>query len=230
MNNDKMLNPKAALALLAVVALCGFLLGGCDSDSTAPDDELPTLSQNDVINQAALTAVAVAAAANTIVTYSGPSKELYSYDFGPSSDIQGTVNLDYYLGGAGGTSSTFALGDYCHMWTPEPAGLTMDLDTGGGAALSFDVVASIVQAQDTATIAVGSSGTFTSGDYSSSFTFFDLVVTTADYPTSGSMSFSGGAHTVTVTYDGDNTASLEITGEGTWSVNLDDGTITPPLT
>jgi len=46
-----------------------------------------------------------------------------------------------------------------------------------------------------------------------------------DYPTSGTLTFTNEGITGTVTFDGDNTASLTV-GEMTWSVELNDGSLT----
>ena len=55
----------------------------------------------------------------------------------------------------------------------------------------------------------------------------NLVVTDSDYPTSGSVEVSAGGFDMIVTFDGDHTAMLTIDGEGTWLVDLNDGTLLP---
>lgn len=223
MSNLK-LNLKTCLTLVALLALAA-MLAGCDSDSTAPQDEIPTLTQDGAAQQAAIVAMAVASAAPEIVNYDDAGKEMYSYTFSGAQGITGTVNLEYWLGGADGTSATFATGDYARLWTPEPEGITGTISTGGSVTVTFDIEAEVVQASSTATIQVGSTGTFVSGDYSGTFDVNNLVVTAAAYPSSGAVVFSSGGHVITITYSGGNTATLSVSGVDTWTVNLDDGTL-----
>lgn len=224
MSNLK-LNLKTCLTLLAVLAL-GAVVVGCDSDSTAPQDEVPALTQSGAAQQAAVVAMAVASAAPEIVTFDGTSKQMYSYTFTGAQGITGTVNLEYWTGGSGGTSATFETGDYAHLWTPNAAGITGTTGAGGSITLTFDIEATVVQASSTATIVVGSTGTFVSGDYSGTFGFNDVVVTAAAYPSSGTVVFTSGGHVITITYNGSGTATLSVSGVDTWTVDLDDGTLT----
>lgn len=224
MSNLK-LNLKTCLTLMAVLAL-GLLLAGCDSDSTAPQDEVPALTQDGAAQQAAIVAMAVASATPEIVTYNNATKEMYSYTFTGAQGITGIVNLEYWIGGADGTSATFATGDYAHLWTPNAEGITGTISTGGSITVTFDIEAEVVQATSTATIQVGSTGTFETGDYNGSFELNNLVVTGAAYPSSGTVVFTSGGHVITITYSGGSTATLSVSGTDSWTVNLDDGTLT----
>lgn len=217
------------LAPLAIVVAGGLLMAGCDSDSTAPKDELPALTQDDASTQAAFAAVALAAVAPEIVRYEDRSKDAYSYTFDSTDGVTGVVNLQFWSGGdADGDPATYDTGDYARMWTPEPAGISLETDQGGSVSVTFDIQATVVQASSTATIQVGSTGVFTSGDYTATFAIMDLVVTeSSDYPSSGTMDFSSGGFDMTITFDGDNTAVLSIDGEGIWNVNLDNGELSP---
>ena len=224
MKNTKR-NLKTCLSLTALLAL-GLLLAGCESDSTAPNDELPALTQDGAAQQAGFVAMAVASVGPEFVTFDGVSKELYTYTFSGSTGISGIVMIDYRDGGSDGDPATFETGDWAHLWTPEPGGITGETSAGGSASLSFDLEAEVTQASDTATILVGSSGSFTSGEYTATFDLDTVVVTVASYPSSGTMVFSSGGFVMTVTYDGDNTAVISVAGVDTWVVNLDDGTLT----
>ncbi len=225
MKNIK-LNLKTCLTLTAVLALGLLVLGGCDSDSTAPQDELPSLSQTGAAQQTGFVAMAVASLGPEIVTYDGGSKELYTYTFGGASGITGVVNIDYRDGGSDGDPATFETGDWAHLWTPNVEGITGETSVGGSVSLTFDVEAEVVQASDTATILVGSTGGFTSGGYTGTFALDSVVVTAASYPSSGTVVFSSGGFTMTITYDGDSTALISVGGVTTWVVNLDDGSLT----
>jgi hypothetical protein len=214
------------LVLLAALTVFGLLVGGCESDSVAPQDELPALSKDAAANQAALAATVLASVAPEIVRYDGPTKEAYSYNFLGVEGVTGTVNLEYWTGGIDGTPATFEVGDHARLWTPGLMGVVLETETGGSVSVTFDIHAQVVQATETATIMVGSDGTFTSGDYVTNFNLVNLVVTDSDYPTSGSMEVSAGGFDMIVAFDGDHTALLSIDGEGTWIVDLDDGTRT----
>ena len=231
MMNNRKKTLMTGLALLGALTAFGFLLAGCDSDSVAPQDERPTLTQDDAGNQAACVATALASVAPQIVHFNGITKDDYSYEFTGTEGIIGTVNLEYWTGGVDGDPATFDVGDYAHLWTPEPEGLEMIESVGDLEitvfALTFDIEAEVVQVTDTATILAGSSGTFTSGENVSTFTITDLVVTeSSDYPSSGSMNFSAGDFDMVISFDGSNIATIAIDGVGVWEVDLDDATLT----
>ena len=223
-NNWKM----TLMTALALLACGGLLLTGCESDTVAPQDELPALTQDDVGYQAAGAAALLAGVAIEIVEFT-PTKDAYSYSFDGTDGITGDVNLEYWTGGdIDGDPSTFNLGDYARMWTPNAAGVVLETGEGGSVSLSFDIEAEVVQtAPTTATIVVGSSGTFASGGYSGTFDIENIVVTDGlEYPTSGSMTFSSSGFEMVITFDGTNMALISIDGEGTWLVDLSDGTRT----
>lgn len=226
MNTQKKTLMKG-LVLMAALTACGLLAGGCDSDSVAPQDEIPALTQDGAATQAALVATVLASAAPEIVRFDpGSAKEAYSYNFVGVEGVTGMVNLEYWTGGIDGTPAAFDVGDHARLWTPDLLGVVLVTEAGGSVSVTFDIHAQVVQATDTATIMVGSDGTFTSGDYVTNFNIVNLVVTDSDYPTSGSIEVTAGGFDMTVAFDGDHTALLSIDGEGTWIVDLDDGTRT----
>ncbi len=217
------------LPLLLLVA--GVLLfTGCESDTVAPHDEDPALTQEDVAYQTMYLGQMfneVAVQAVSYVPGGAVNKQNYTYDFPGESDIAGVINLDFRTGGENGTSATYNEADYVHLYTGEGAPLVLALGLGGSATITFDLTADIVQATDTATITVGSKGSFVSGVYSSNFAFNDVVVIDGNgYPESGSIDFTTGDTEIVLVYDGDNTAQLLVAGIWTYTVNLDSGVLT----
>ncbi len=215
------------LACLALLLGAGLWLTGCESDTVAPHDETPELSSEDVAYQAAAMAAAAGQFLPQLVEYDGSDKNDYSYTFPAESDITGTVQFDFRTGGADGTPATYDTADWGRLYTEPGENISFALGLGGSIELKFSIVADITRDPDTATLLVGSGGTFTSGDYTAVFSFADLVVVRdGDYPAAGSMTFESGNYSVTVTFDGSNIAVAALNDVATWTVNLDDATVT----
>ena len=216
------LRGRGALALLVPVLLaCGLVLGGCESDTLAPQDQTPPLSEQEAAGQAGLVAMAVAKVAPEVVKFSEAGKTVYSRTF--VGLVSGTVSLDYRLGGAGGVSANWSTGDWARLYTAIDDPLNLAVGSGS-VQLTLDVTADINQGQDTAVI--GGGGTFTSGVHHATFAFADLAVTAAgSYPAGGTMTFSGAGFVMAVDFDGTNLATIAVMGHGTWSLNLDTGAV-----
>lgn len=215
-----------ALALLMMPALLatGLLLGGCESDATAPQDPAPPLTESDAATQAGTVAMAVAAVGPEVLNFSEPGKTIYQHTF--TEDVIGTAWLDFRLGGEGGASADWSTADWARLYTVADEPLVVPVGLGGSVELTFNITADINQGLDSAV--VGGGGTFTSGVHAATFAFVDLSVTGTDsYPTGGSMTFSGGGFNMTVAFDGSNLAVITVTGHGSWSFNLDTGALTP---
>ncbi len=223
-----MMNKKfTLLAVLALMLGLGLFLTGCESDSVAPNEEAPTLSDDEVAGQAAAMASAAAQVLPQMVEYSPTNKDLYSYDFSGEDAVTGTVWFDFRTGGADGTPAAYNAGDWCHMYTADGEDIVFEVGIGGEIMVTVDVMASIVQATNTATLLDGSVGTFTAGVYSATFSFADVEVTAGEnYPGGGTMTFVSGGRTMTVTFDGTSTAVVSLEGGGSWTLNLDDGSVT----
>ena len=216
------------LASLVMMLGLGLWLTGCESDTVAPHDETPELTGEDVAYQAAAMASATGLVLPQLVEYNGTDKNAYSYDFPAGGDISGTINFDFRTGGADGTPAPYNTADWGRLFTAAGEEISFAVGIGGSVELTFDIFANITRSPDTATLLTGSAGTFTSGAYSATFSFADLVVIRdGDYPASGTMTFVSGLYTVTVTFDGTNMAMATLTGGGSWYVNLDTGAITP---
>lgn len=225
MMNDRKLFLIAALALMLGA---GLWLTGCESDTVAPHDDTPELTSQDVAYQAAAMGVAAGHVLPQLVEFSGTDKNEYSYTFPSGSDVNGTIHFDFRNGSADGTPAPYNTATWGRLYTAPDESVNVAIGYGGGIDIDFDIFATLTQSPDTATLLAGSGGTFTSGDYTASFSFDGLVVVAGgSYPVDGSMSFVSGGFTMTVTFDGSSTAVISFNGENSWYINLEDGSITP---
>ncbi|PID79771.1 hypothetical protein CSB20_09120 [bacterium DOLZORAL124_64_63] len=222
-----MMNTKHTLrAVLALMLMLSLFLTGCASDSVAPHDEAPALSDEGVATQAAAMALVTAHVLPRMVEYSSTNKDMYSYEFSDEDVVAGTIWLDFRTGGADGAPATYSAGDWCRMHTADGEAIGFAVGLDSQIAVTLNIMADIVQATDTATVRAGSGGTFTAGAYSATFDFADVVVTAGqNYPAGGTMTFVSGARVLTVTFDGDETAVATLAGGGSWVLNLEDGSI-----
>jgi hypothetical protein len=218
----KMINPLAALLMAALLAL-GLLAGGCESDATAPQDAAPALTEQGAATQAGAVAFAIAQVGPEILRFSGVAKADYSHTF--AGDVTGTVYLNYRTGGPTGTPATPGTGDWARLYTAPGVPLTAIVGPAT-VTLGLDITADIDQGTSSAVL--GGGGVFHTGVHTALFTFTNLAVTEAGaYPTGGSMTFTGALFSMTVAFDGTNIAVITVTGHGSWSLNLDTGTLTP---
>lgn len=217
-----MKNIRALALLLVMLPTAALLLGGCESDTTAPQDQTPALSERDAATQAGLIAMAIVEVGPEVITFSEVRKTVYSRAF--IGDISGTVFLDFRLGGPGGASATWENGTWAQLYTAVGEPLNIAIGESGSAQLGLNITGDINRVADTAVINGG--GTFNSGPYAATFTFDDLAIAATGYPGGGTMTFAGGAFVMTVTFNGTSTATITSPGHGTWFVNLDTGVVT----
>lgn len=218
----KRIDPIAALLVVALLAL-GLFAGGCESDATAPQDPAPTLTEQGAATQAGALAVAIAQVGPEVVRFTATAKADYSHTF--AGDVNGTVYLNYRLGGAGGTPATPGTGDWARLFTAPGAPLSASVGASA-VTVGLDITAGINQGTSSAVL--GGGGTFRSGVHTAVFTFTNLAVTeSGSYPTGGSMTFTGALFSMTVTFNGTNIATISVTGHGSWSLDLDTGDLTP---
>lgn len=224
MNNKK----YTLLALLALVLGLGLFLAGCESDSVAPNEELPALTNDEKAGQSAAMASAAAHVLPELVRFTpGPNKNEYSYTIYEEGVVEGMVYFDFRLGGADGAPAAYNGADWARMNTADGMPIIFHVGIGGMVYLDFDITASLVQATNTATLLDGSGGTFTAGQYVATFSFSNVEVTAGDnYPAGGTMTFVTGGTTLLVTFDGDDTAVIALDGVDTWVLNLDDASVT----
>ena len=237
MNHKQWKTDRGGLGVLflpILVLACGALVGGCESDSVAPHDELPVLTEREVVQQAALVAVGIAKVGPEVMNFQGLKtfeKELgvYIRTFPEGGDITGSIIIEYFNGGPSGVHSLWDDADYGLFYTPEGERVTIDLeipDVGTSVfALDFDLHGDIDHEADTAT--VSGSGNLTTGDFHPSFTITNVVLTeVSSYPDGGTFEFVAGVITVVVEYDGDNTSTVSINDVITYVIDLDTGIVT----
>jgi len=224
------LRGRRLVALLACGAAL-LLVAGCESDSVAPDDDVPALSRDDVAQRTALMAVAMAELGPRIVTFvPGKAKEVgvYPYTFPPGAAVQGGVTLEFFSGGSGGTHVAYDQADYGELYTAPGEPLHAEIPLGSDATAVFDVTLDLSGSidQQNSSAVVSGSGSFSSGPWPGTFTFFGLhVAASSVYPTSGNLNFSGGAWTLSAAYDGSGTAVISEMGTDLYVVDLETGTI-----
>ena len=228
--NTKILWRGLSMVLILPAVAGLVLLGGCSNDPVTPQDEQPALSADDVATQAGLMAMAAGIIAPQTIDFAGKSdKDSYQYPF--TGDVVGVVFLDYYTGGAGGTSAPWSTADYVELYTADDAPLVAAVGASGfegtvvlGFALNADLDRD--STPDMATINGG--GTFASGGYGATFAFTNLVVVQGNsYPDSGSMAFTAAGFVATVTFNGNSTALMAVSNGTSWIVNLASGEISP---
>jgi hypothetical protein len=209
-----------------ILLLAGFVLTGCESDSVAPHDENPAMTEANAANQGAVVAMAITEVGPRIVTFT-PNKEVYTYDFSGFEYVDGVVTIDYREGGPDGTPSTPGQANFAHLQTLDE-GLTIVFDGALDSAmfLTADISGNIDQGSSTVTILEGSSGTLVVGVLSGTYAIDGLVVAGTGYPAAGTVTFTGGGHTVVVTFDGSQTATVDVNGAPYGTLDLSDGTLT----
>lgn len=220
---------------LACVLLLGFglLMAGCESDPVAPQEEPPALTEKEAAQQAALVAVGVAEIGPEILK--APALKdlgIYPYDFPADGIVLGSVIMEFFTGGAGGTHSHWNDADYGLLYTPDKEVLEVEfmLPIGEGVtvgfALDFSLFGPIDREEDEAV--VSGTGNYITGAGTAPFTLTSVVVSGIyAYPTDGTLLFETGGWEVLVTYDGTDTALVAVNGVDMFTVNLDTGWLTP---
>ncbi len=212
---------KYLLSLIVLLSL-GLLLTGCESDSTAPNDDLPALSSEDVANQSGAMAAAMTQVLPRIWNPQNTKDNgEYEYTFA-SGPVDGhrLLRVPRCRRRRPGGLRRGRLGPHVH----HRCALNITLIDGGIPwLLGFNLTADINQATDTATAA--GSGTLVVGDYSATFTLAGVVVQQGeDYPAAGIITFVNEGITAIVTFDGDDMVTVTV-GDESWTIDLDDGSL-----
>ncbi len=246
MNHKQWKTGRSGLGVLFLPILllaCGVLVGGCESDSVAPHDEIPELTEKEAAQQVALVAAGLAKVAPQLLLYDGTKsgdkdeEGVYTQDFANFDYITGTVILEYFNGGPGGFHCVWDEADYglLYTWddpeTSEVDGVTVALDLGGGVEPIFDLTfglhGNIDQEADTATVS-GEGTLLMEGLPPQPFTITNVVLTeVSEFPEGGELSFSTGSFDLVVEYDGEEVAYVTVNGVITFSINLETGVVTP---
>jgi hypothetical protein len=218
------------LILTMLLAVLAWSLAGCSSDTTAPSDNLPPLEKSDVAAQSGFLAVAMVDIAPLGLAYSEAKTQKvgdYTYTFAPGDPVQGTVNLQFRLGGPDGEPVSYDEADWARAFTAAGEPVTVELVEGGVPwQLSFNLLSDIDRENDTATVNGG--GTLVVGNYTATWTVDGLVVFSDDtttWPAQGTLTFTNSGITAVVTFDGDHTATVEVDGE-VYTLDLNTGELT----
>jgi len=215
-------NRKWIMAL-ALAGMAALLLAGCENDETAPNDELPPVSEQGAARQAGLMAMAVAQAGPAVLL--GPNKDMGTWTFS-GGDVTGSFTLDFRCGGMDGTPCADDVADWAHAWTDAEAPLVMQVEIGGlqtaPMTIGFDLEAVIDQDADTAVISSLNPGTFVAGEYDATWEVDGVLVALGgDYPEEGTVTLTVDGTTAVVTYDGDAIVTITV---GELSLLFDLGT------
>lgn len=210
-----------AIFLLLMLG-AAWLLGGCGSDSTAPDDSLPPLSDEDVADQSGFMAVALVQVAPLGLDYGGKAADVgdYTYTFPGGGEVQGTVYLQFRDGGATGDPVAYGQADWARAYTAGDEPLTIDLIEGGIPwILAFELFSDLNRATDSALVNGG--GSLVIGDYTATWTVEDLQINGAQqWPASGTLTFTNEGITAVVRFNGTSTVTVEV-GESSFDIDLD---------
>jgi len=215
---------RKILTFLMMLLLAGWLLAGCSSEETAPNDPLPELTDEDVAHQSGYMAMALVEMAPVSLEFSGKadaSDGRYLYTF-IDDEIQGEVQLYFEQNDA---PSGYDVADFAQAWTGDEAPLLLYPIEGGIAWLLAFSLESIID-QGAGTAVIGGAGSLILGNYEALFTVVGLAIERGgDWPAGGYMTFTNEGIPATVTFDGDSTAIVSI-GELSWILNLSNGTLT----
>lgn len=235
---NQMMKGRSWACALVLLMAGGLLLGGCESDSVTPNDDVPELTELQAAQVAGRIASGIAKVGPELLKFDGPKSGnkvlgVYPYEFPSGGDITGTIVLEYFEGGAGGTHSNWDDADYGLIYTPGSTVVTAAIDLGGTEALlfeiSFNLHGDINQTADTAAVLGG--GTLAIGSFINSFSIPDdepvVLSGVSSYPHGGMVIVNVDGVDLLVIYDGDHTAGVSVGGVISYLIDLDNGEVTP---
>jgi hypothetical protein len=223
---------KYNLILILVLGL--VLVAGCESDSVSPNDEVPALTEENAAYQAAMVAMALGELGPQMVNFS-PAKNVYTYDFEGYEYVDGEVEMDFRLVGPEGAPATPSQADWVGLQTLGENGLTLTYEGFEGSAmfLTANLQATLDHDADTATVIAPSGGTLVAGEYPGTYDIDGVVVGSSGHPTAGTITFTGGEHTIEVEFNGTAIVPVSVNDVVTWELNLDNGELVdvtmPPM-
>ncbi len=191
---------------LAPAALALLVAAGCGDDPVTPNEQ-PILTAEDAATQSAFITIGMVEVLDDLATAkASPEIEIVS----GSSYITGSYWRD---------------SDPDHVYTDVDHRLTIDFDGPGAngilpATLLFDVTAA-----GDPRLANGA-GSLIAGALTVVFDVDDIEVAADNYPVGGQLIVTTGGFTATVAFASNHTATVTV-GTSVWSVDLEDGDITP---
>jgi len=222
------LRPARTILALAALATTILALGGCNSDPTAPQEQV-TVTSADAAGQAGYLAWALTRigpeflqdpAGGVDISKRDPNELIFS------GAITGSCEI--HFADAVGALTTWDQAAYGHMLTAPALPLLFRPFGPAGAtiALGFEIEAEIDRVGGTAN--VHGAGTLASGSLTTVFTLAAVEVALTGYPAGGTLTVVVGDHTAVVTFSGGATASCLVDGL-TFSVNLITGAVVVPV-
>jgi hypothetical protein len=212
---------SVVLVLLAAGAFVALV--GCESESVAPNDNLPAISPE-----------SAAQIAGYVAFYLNEAYGVYQDAFSKAESGEQSFS-------AGGVSGGYTLefrcdgspcesGDADFLRGYTAAGQQIEVRANLSDDLPLVVCTFDAQADDFDGTVGSESGTvfghgaLVAGEYESSFTVEGVFLSLAEYPPGGSLTYLAGDNAVEVTFNGTRYANL-VVGETHYLVDLDDGSV-----
>ncbi|MFH1844360.1 MAG: hypothetical protein ABIF77_14260 [bacterium] len=209
---------------MLLVAACLLWLGGCESDITSPQDDLPLLTEQETAVQAGYFTKIFGQLYGEIQD-AVTEKDQYEHRLG-GPDLTGSFTLASF---DGPTGLSIGLDDprasFVRIWTNE--GQRVEIGTDSGKPLSsitFDLAISPylnTPGQETGTI--NGAGVFFAGGYRATFQIAAVDLGPSDYPVAGEILYrTGEENEICISFDGTGSATVE-TGDFSYRVDLATG-------
>jgi hypothetical protein len=203
---------------------------GCGSDSTTPQDEVPALSEDNARAQAGLLSRFVS---QSYIIYhdaiQSAANKVVAVETFTAGGISGAYTLDFRAAD-GTTPSPSGSAGWVRAYTDVGQQIEVRVNSSAVDPLvtcTFDVHADPYSSAGDESGTVNGFGTLctVTGD-TTTFTVENLVLNINPYPPDGALTYTAGAHHVSVEFDGDQTAAMTV-GANNYTVNLDTGVVTP---
>ncbi len=226
--NGRILRASGTTLGLAALAIAALALGGCNSDPTAPQDQV-TITPADAAGQTGYLAWALTRVGPEFLQNPTGGVDISKRD--PNELIFSgaiTGSCEIHFADAVGAPTTWDQAAYGHLLTAPTLPLQFRPfgPSGIAIALGFEIEAEIDQVGDTAN--VHGAGTLASGSLATTFTLAAFEVALTGYPTGGTLTVVVGEHTAVATFSGGETAICMVDGL-TFSVNLITGEVAVPV-
>jgi hypothetical protein len=191
------------MLLLALAAMSLFALSGCSSDDGVTPDENPEFTAEDAAHQAGLVTMAMAQLMQGMTNKSDP--------------VIVEVSMDHVYG------AYWDDGDNDRVWTDTANKLYVDInglphDLMVDTPVTFDIT-------DTDGVANGF-GSLDFVTFDVTFVIASVTLDPGNFPIGGQIIVDTSGWSAAVEFLAGHTATVTITGAGTWEVNMDTGELT----